>query len=411
MSDSSQLEGSIDHDEHRHSYRMIYEDGLFKDVLPFWLTHGVDHEHGGILTCLDQRGHVIDTDKAVWQQGRFMWLLGELLNNFPNHEPSERQRWIKVAKNCADFLERHCVDSNDDRMWFHLTQEGLPIRKRRYAFSESFAAIAFAELSKALDEPIYAQRSVELFHRFIERSQSQDESSQKYTNTRPTRGLGYPMITLVTAQEMREAIEFDEANDWIDQSIELIKRYHLKPDLRCVMETVGPEGEIIDHFDGRTLNPGHAIEAAWFMMREGMIRSDHDIIGMGTRMLDWMWDRGWDTEYGGMLYFTDLDGHPVQEYWHDMKFWWPHNETIIATLMAYAATGDQKYARRHQLVHRWAYSHFPDREYGEWFGYLDRTGRVTSTAKGNYWKGPFHLPRMQLTCCQLLENMSKSSSD
>jgi N-acylglucosamine 2-epimerase len=138
-------------------------------------------------------------------------------------------------------------------------------------------------------------------------------------------------------------------------------------------------------------------------MQEGRLRSDPSLIELGCTMLDWMWQRGWDQEYGGMLYFTDVDGHPVQEYWHDMKFWWPHNETIIATLMAYVTTGDEKYARWHESVHQWAYQHFPDPEYGEWFGYLDRTGRVTSTLKGNLWKGAFHLPRMQLVAAKLLE--------
>ena len=118
-------------------------------------------------------------------------------------------------------------------------------------------------------------------------------------------------------------------------------------------------------------------------------------------MLDWMWERGWDREYGGILYFVDVNGLPVQEYWHDMKFWWPQNEAIIATLLAYQLTGESKYAQWHSMIHDWAYSHFPDAEHGEWFGYLHRDGSISSTAKGNLWKGPFHLPRMQLICWQI----------
>ncbi len=171
------------------------------------------------------------------------------------------------------------------------------------------------------------------------------------------------------------------------------------------METVGPHGEIIDHFDGRMLNPGHAIEAAWFILREARHRdNDPDLMHVGTTMLDWMWRRGWDEQYGGLLYFTDVKGLPVQEYWHDMKFWWPHNEAIIATLLAWQLTGDDKYAHWHQLVHDWAYAHFPDPEHGEWYGYLHRDGRVSVPLKGNLWKGPFHLPRMQLVCWKLLES-------
>jgi len=85
-----------------------------------------------------------------------------------------------------------------------------------------------------------------------------------------------------------------------------------------------------------------------------------------------------------------------------MKFWWPHNEAVIATLLAYTLTGDEKHANRHTMVHAWAHDHFADKEHGEWFGYLHRDGSVSVDLKGNHWKGPFHLPRMQLYCWQLL---------
>ncbi len=210
------------------------------------------------------------------------------------------------------------------------------------------------------------------------------------------------MITIATAQELRESIGLDEADRWIDQGIDAIRKLHLHDEIECVMETVGIDGERIDHFDGRTLNPGHAIEAAWFIMREGQHRGDRGLIATGCRMLDWMWRRGWDEQFGGMLYFVDVNGGSVQEYWHDMKFWWPQNETIIATLLAYQLTGEPRYASMHDQIHRWAYDHFPDREHGEWFGYLHRDGSISNTLKGNLWKGPFHLPRMQLICSQLL---------
>ena len=171
------------------------------------------------------------------------------------------------------------------------------------------------------------------------------------------------------------------------------------------METVGVNGEILDHFDGRLLNPGHAIEGAWFIMAEGKRRNDAGLIQAGCQMLDWMWERGWDKEHGGILYFTDVRGLPVQEYWQDMKFWWPQCEAIIATLMAYQLTGDPKYARWHSMIHEWTYAHFPDPDYPEWFGYLHRDGSISSTLKGNLWKGPFHLPRMQLLCWRILEEM------
>ncbi len=381
----------------------VYRDGLLGDVLPFWTQHGVDHEYGGFLTAVDREGQVIDTDKSVWQQGRFTWLLGELYN-----EVESREDWLALATHGIDFIDRFCSDPADGRMWFQTSRDGRPLRKRRYAFSESFAAIAYGELAKATNDARFATQAQQAFDRFVQHHLHPNNTEPKHTDVRPMHGLGFPMITIVTAQQLRDSIQSENATEWIDRSITRIVDWHLKADIECVMETVGDDGAVLDHFDGRTLNPGHAIEGAWFIMQEGWHRNDQQLVQIGLNMLDWMWERGWDTEFGGMLYFVDVLGHPVQEYWHDMKFWWPQNETIIATLLAFLLTGDQKYEQWHQQIHEWTYRHFPDPMHGEWFGYLHRDGRVSVTLKGNMWKGPFHIPRMQLTCWQLLEQYKRS---
>jgi N-acylglucosamine 2-epimerase len=382
----------------RRELAEYYRNGLLNDVLPFWLKHAVDDELGGIMCSIDQDGTLIDTDKGIWQQGRFTWLLGKLYNNIDGDKT-----WLSIAKKSLSFLDQFGFDPEDGRMWFHVTREGRPLRKRRYAYSESFAAIAYGEIAKATGDAELAEKAQKCFRRFIDHNLRPKNVTPKFTDARPTRSIGFPMITINTAQELRESIGLSDANQWIDRAIQDIQQHFVKPEIECVMECVGASGELLPHFDGRTLNPGHAIEGAWFIMREGMTRNDRSLIDLGCRMLEWMWKRGWDPVHGGLLYFVGVDGKPVQEYWHDMKFWWPHNETIIATLLAYLLTGEDRYASWHREVHDWSARHFAAPEHGEWFGYLRRDGTVSSTLKGNLWKGPFHLPRMQLVCWQLLE--------
>jgi N-acylglucosamine 2-epimerase len=313
-----------------------------------------------------------------------------------------RPEWLAWARLGLDFLERHGFDT-DGRMFFHLTHDGRPIRKRRYAYSESFAAIAYAAHFKATGDERSALRARELFDFFTRWNFTPGLMPPKHAATRPMIGMGPRMITIATAQELRENIGADPQLDaWIDRCIDEIQRLFVKPELRVVMESVAPGGAIIEHFDGRMLNPGHAIEGAWFIMHEGRHRNDNRLIRLGCDMLDWMWERGWDNDHGGLFYFRDLHNKPVQEYWHDMKFWWPHDEAIIATLMAYESTGNPKYAAWHQRVHDWSHQHFADPDHGEWFGYLHRDGTRSTDTKGNLWKSFFHHPRMQWLCGQLL---------
>ncbi len=382
----------------RQELRAAYRDGLLADTLPFWFPRSVDREHGGFLHCLDRDGSVLDTDKGVWIQGRMSWMLLTLYRTV-----ERRPEWLEWARRGLEFLERHCFDAGG-RMLFHVTREGRPIRQRRYAYSESFAAIAHAAYAAATGDARSAERARELFEAFARWNFTSGLMPPKFTGERPMTGMGSRMIALVTAQELRATLGEDEhLRGWIDRCIDEIRRLFVKPDLQAVMETVGPQGEILDHFDGRLLNPGHAIEGAWFILHEGRLRGDSTLVRLGCDMLDWMWARGWDSEFGGLFYFRDVFGKPVQEYWHDMKFWWPHDEAIIATLLAYEITRDVKYARWHQQVHDWAHRHFGDPEHGEWYGYLHRDGRISVPLKGNLWKGAFHHPRMQWYCWEALE--------
>lgn len=375
----------------------FYRKQLLEDTLPFWFPGSVDHEYGGFLFMREANGNLLDDDKAIWIQGRAVWLLSTLYNTIaPNAE------WLNMAGIGLQFLNRYGYDT-DGRMFFHVARDGSPIRKRRYFFSETFAVIAMAAYSKATGDADIAEQARRLFGKCIDYSTVPGLLPPKFTNVRPSKGIGVPMIMINTAQQVRETIGDARCDEYIDRWIAEIEKDFVKDDIRCVMEQVAPDGSIIDHIDGRTLTPGHAIEGAWFILEEARYRNnDPKLIALGCRMLDYMWERGWDKEYGGIFYYRDVYGRPVQEYWQDMKFWWPHNEVIIATLLAYIMTGDSKYADWHKMVHDYAYSHFYDRKHGEWFGYLHRDGSIAQTAKGNLFKGPFHLPRQEWYCYRLL---------
>jgi N-acylglucosamine 2-epimerase len=383
---------------------MIYRDALIDDVIPFWIRHGLDREHGGYLTALDRDGSVVDTDKSIWFQGRGAWMFATLYNTV-----DKRPEWLDAARSGIEFIRKY-GHSPEGKLYFTVTRDGRPLRMRRYVYSESFAAIANAVYASASGDARAAEDAKSFFESYLRYSFDTGQIPAKVNaTTRPMIGIGPLMITIATAQELRAnlgelSVGDRTCTEWIDFAIDRIERLFVKSEHQAVLETVGPEGEILDHFDGRLLNPGHAIECAWFILHEGKLRNDRRYVQLGLTMLDWMWQRGWDEQYGGLFYFRDLRGMPIQEYWHDMKFWWPHCEAIIATLLAWDLTGEAKYQQWHRQVHDWSFSHFPDPEFGEWFGYLHRDGRISVQLKGNMWKGPFHLPRMLWYCWKLLEN-------
>lgn len=377
-----------------------YKHDLTADILPFWLANGLDRKHGGVYTCLDREGRLMDSTKSVWFQGRFGFVAAYAYN-----QVERNPEWLEASKSCIDFIEAHCADA-DGHMYFEVAADGTPLRKRRYVFSECFAAIAMSEYAIASGDKRYAEKALELFKRIQRFLATPGFLEPKYLPALQARGHSITMILINTASRIRAAIDDPVLNTQIDESLDAIRRYFIHPEFKALLEMVGPEGEFIDTCNGRLINPGHCIETAWFILEEARHRGwDKDLTDMALQILDWSWQWGWDEQYGGIINFRDCCNLPVQDYSQDMKFWWPQTEAIIATLYAYQATKDEKYLAMHKQISDWTYAHFPDREHGEWYGYLHRDGTVAQPAKGNIFKGPFHIPRMMIRSYSLCNDI------
>lgn len=393
---------NTDTDQYLREWHTRYRNDLLNNILPFWLRYGFDRENGGVYTCLDRHGNLMDSTKSVWFQGRCGFIYAYAYNNIERNP-----EYLDFSLSCIQFIEKHCFDT-DGRMYFEVTADGRPLRKRRYVFSECFAAIAMAEYSLATGNKEYAEKSLRLFKDILRFIDTPGILEPKYMPTLQAQGHSVTMILINTAAVIRKVISDPVLDQRINASLCAIEKYFMHPEFKAVLEMVGPEGELIDTINGRVINPGHCIETSWFLLEEAKHRdNDKHITDMALRILDWSWEWGWDDEFGGIINFRDCRHFPPQDYSQDMKFWWPQTEAIIASLYAYEMTGDTKYLEMHRLANEWAYEHLPDDTFGEWFGYLHRDGSVAQTAKGNIFKGPFHIPRMLIKSQLLINDILK----
>lgn len=379
----------------------------------FWLKNGIDKENGGVYTCLDRKGEVYSTDKSVWMQGRCAWTFAHLCRLY-----GKRDEWMEVSKSCLDFMEKYCINPDaDGRMYFTVTAEGKPLRQRRYCFSEGFYAIANAEYYGLTGEKVYidrARKAYELIYK-LNNGLIDDPTGlgpKTIPETRTGRALADPMIFLNIISVLRR-VDPEHREEYDKRSAECteaIFKYHYHPELKCTLESVAPDGTPeLWYTAGRVVNPGHDIECSWFLMEEANYRKDEEIHKNAEAIFRNAIEAGWDNTYGGLLYFIDCLGKPTEAYEHDMKLWWPHNEIMIASLMAYRDTGDEYYADWFFKTLDYCKEHFADPQYGEWYGYLRRDGLPTEpSTKGSTFKGPFHLPRMlSMTDKMLDEILSK----
>lgn len=388
--------------EYIKSWAESYKKDLTENIMPFWMKYGLDRENGGVYTCVNRDGSLMDTTKSVWFQGRFAFICSFAYNNV-----EKNQEWLDAAKSTLEFIEKHCFDEQG-HMYFSVTAEGKPLRKRRYVFSETFAAIAMSEYALATGDQHWAKRAIQVFEDTQRFLATPGFLPAKFEADVKLQGHSIVMILINVGSCIRKVVDDPKLTQQIDESIEKLKKYFIHPEFKCLLETVGENGEFIDTNMTRTINPGHCIETSWFIMEEAKLRGwDKPMFDLALQVFDWSWDWGWDKQYGGIINFRDCKNLPSQDYSQDMKFWWPQCETIIASLYAYLGTGDEKYLYRHERISEWTYAHFPDAEYGEWYGYLHRDGTVAQPSKGNLYKGPFHIPRMMIKGYMLCQEILK----
>ena len=375
----------------------------------FWLRNGMDREHGGVYTCLDRYGRVYSTDKSVWMQGRCGWIFAYLC-----HVYGPKKEWLEASKSCLDFMEKYCINPDaDGRMYFTVTADGKPLRQRRYYFSEAFYAIANAEYYGVTGEKECLERAKKAYNIYWDLWHGAKDPTglgpKTEPQTRSGRAFGLPMIYLnVTSVMLRvdpenKALYEERAQGCVDD----IFKYHVHPELHCVLENVGVNGEAnLDYTDGRIVNPGHDIEGVWFLLEHAKRTGNKELVVKAEEIFNWAIKAGWDEEYQGLLYFVDCLGNPPEAYEHDMKLWWPHDEILISSLMLYRDTGKEEYLDWYFRTMDYCKEHFSDSDGGEWYGYLRRDGKPTEpSTKGSTFKGPFHLPRMLIMTDMMLKEL------
>lgn len=379
-----------------------YKAELLDKVMPFWLENSIDKEFGGYFTCLERNGEVYDTDKFIWLQGREVWMLATLYNKV-----EKKQEWLDAAVQGAEFLKKYGHDGNLN-WYFALDREGHPLVEPYNIFSYTFAVIAFGQLSIATGNAEYADIAKRTFDIVLSKV---DNPKGKWNKAAPgaraLKSFALPMILCNVALEIESLLEPRFLQNTIETCVHEVMDVFYRPEIGLIVEHLGTDNQLVDCYDGRLLNPGHAIEAMWFIMDLGKRLGRQDLIEKAVKIALAEAEYGWDKEFGGIFYFLDRLGRPQQQLEWDQKLWWVHIETLITMLKGYELTGNPKCLEWFERVHDYVWTHFADPDYPEWYGYLNRRGEVLLSLKGGKWKGCFHVPRGLFQCWQTLERLAQ----
>ncbi|NJO96164.1 MAG: AGE family epimerase/isomerase [Pleurocapsa sp. CRU_1_2] len=383
----------------------LYKSTLLDNVLPFWSEHSLDRQYGGYFTCLDRAGNVYDTDKFIWLQNRQVWTYSMFYNRL-----EKRSQWLDIARHGAEFLAKYGRDE-EGNWYFALDRQGQPLVQPYNIFSDCFAAMAFSQYALASGDESAQEIALEAYNNVLRRQHNpKGKYNKAYPKTRSLKSLAIPMILANLSLEMDWLIEDSELEAILERTVQEMMQDFRDRETGLMYENVIPESEHLDCFDGRLINPGHGIEAMWFVMDIARRRQDLDLINQAVDVVISTLEFGWDQEYQGIYYLMDAQGHPLQQLEWDQKLWWVHLETLVALLMGFNLTGRTECLEWFELVHNYTWNHFSDSESGEWFGYLNCRGELLLNLKGGKWKGCFHVPRALYLCWQQLEILDSANT-
>ena len=383
----------------------LYKDTLLNNVIPFWSNNSIDWQNGGYLTCLDRVGEVYDTDKFIWLQNRQVWTYSMLYNRFDKQE-----KWFEIARHGANFLAKYGRD-DEGNWYFALDRSGQPLIQPYNVFSDCFAAMAFSQYAFASKDEKAKEIALQAYDNVLRRQANPKGKYNKvYPGTRSLKSLALPMILANLSLEMDWLLQSDKLNAILKQTVSEVMRDFLDVDTGLIYENVTPLGKHLDCFDGRLINPGHGIEAMWFVMDIAHRNGNQNLIEKAVDVVLTILNFSWDREYEGIYYFMDAKGKPLHQLEWDRKLWWVHLETLVALLMGFNLTKRQECWDWFEKIHDYTWKHFSDRHNGEWFGYLTRQGDVLLNLKGGKWKGCFHVPRALFLCWQQLKCLNSKSN-
>jgi cellobiose epimerase len=140
---------------------------------------------------------------------------------------------------------------------------------------------------------------------------------------------------------------------------------------------------------------GHDIEGSWLLFEAAKALGDETLIGeikqLCLDMVEETYQHGFD-EDGALMNEANERGLIDSD-----KHWWPQAEALVGLVNAWQLSADDKYLEG--AIRNWRFIQLKliDREYGEWYWRVDRSGAVNRDEdKSGPWKCPYHNGRAML---------------
>jgi mannobiose 2-epimerase len=386
------------------------EKELLGNILPFWLKHTPDNEHGGFCGQIKNDLSVDPSaNKGLILNARILWTFSAA------HKVYGDELYLKTARRAFEYLLENFWDRDFGGMYWMVDCHGNPVETKKRIYGQAFTLYALAEYASecAGDSPL--QRAIAL-HRLIEQA-SHDRANCGYYET-------YERDWTLAADQRLSDVDMDETKSMnthlhmLEAYTNLLRRWNdpllrerLRELLRIFLDRIiHPDTHHFRMFfdkqwddRSRWTSFGHDIEGSWLICEAAEVLGDPEILtearNEAVRMAQAVYEQALDSD-GGLLY--EGKGNEIID---GDKHWWPQAEAVVGFLNAYELSGRDYFLRASERTWAFIENCIVDHQFGEWHSKVSRDGTPSNDKhKVDAWKCPYHNSRC---CFQVMKRLDK----
>jgi len=391
------------------SYRSRIENELRGNILSFWMQRALDRENGGYFGALTN-DLVVDNDvpRSAVVAARILWTFSAAYRAF--REPA----LIAAARHAYAYLTGPVWDEKYGGVYWQVDRLGNPVNDRKHIYAQAFAIYGLTEYFLAIGDPQARAMAHDLFHHVETYSFDAAHGGNieclsrewgKLEDMRLSPHEPHCRKSMNTLLHLMEAYT-NLLRAWPDP---MVKDRQAGLIANFLERVIDPHtGHFRLFFDDAwhslvgTVSFGHDIEGAWLLEEAAEVQGDHALMARarvaaqelaGAVLAD-----GRDTD--GSIFNEGDFSTPASM----TKNWWGQAEGMVGFFAAYQLSKNEEFARAALLCWDVIEAHFIDREHGDWFKVLDRSGTpLPGYLKVGPWECPYHHTR---ACLEMMRRLS-----
>lgn len=379
------------------------------NILNYWTTHTVDHEHGGFYGKIDNGNNVYpDAPKGSVMNARILWSYSAAYNLEP------KAGYLPLAKRAYQYIKQYVIDPEFGGVYWTVDYQGRPLDTKKQVYAIAFVIYALSEYYQATAKEEVKDLAIELYQLLVEKSYDGELGGYFEAFTREWQPIADLRLSAKDANEkktMNTHLHVLEAYTnlyriWPDEGLkaQIIQLLDNFSDYMLDAESGHLTLFMDEHWNKKsiTVSYGHDIEAAWLLQEAAEVIYHPDLITRTRQAAN--------LTAQTILCLTDADGGLWYEYEPDTlhlikeKHWWVQAEAMVGFFNAWQSTKKQDFLEA--SLKNWAFvkDKIIDHEHGEWFWGITADGTpMPNEDKAGLWKCPYHNSR---ACIEIIKRIA-----